>query len=213
MLKFRPIVTISFTIVLLAAAGMVFWFNRPSSVLDEYLAATPPPVPDDTFLGEQIIPPIPVPEFDLINYSGDRVSADHFKGRVVLLTFAYTSCPDVCPIMFGRFLELQKEFSEALGEEIELVFITVDPEVDTPEHLAAHVKAMGGRWYYLTESLDVMEQVWDVFNLHVEKEGNLVSHTNLAFLIDDQGLVRVQYLGLPPASAFQADIEKILNGE
>lgn len=213
MLKFQRRVTLILTVVVLSLVVVVYSLNRPRSVLDDYLQATAPPLPNDTFLGEQIIPPIPSPEFDLLNYNGERITIEDFKGSVVLLTFAYTSCPDVCPIMFGRFLELQQVYEKSLGSEIDLVFITVDPEVDTPEHLADHAKAMRSQWYFLTESLEVMQVVWDAFNLHVEKEGSLVSHTNLAFLIDENGLVRVQYVGLPPVSAFQADIDKLLIGE
>lgn len=212
MLKFRPAATLLITILLLAGIGFFFWVDKPSSTLQDYLAETPPPLPDDVFLGEQILPPLPVPDISLIDHTGERAALTDYKGKVVLLTFAYTSCPDVCPIMFGRFLDIQKQLGEAISTEVELVFISVDPEVDTPERLAAHVKAMGGSWHFLTEDLAVMEEVWGAFNLYVEKEDPIVNHTNLAFLIDRKGLLQVQYLGLPPASVLLADIQKILNG-
>lgn len=213
MLKFRSSVSLIFAFIAVTSVGAYYWVNKPAAptVLDEYLAETPPPSRSDVFVGEQVIPPIPLPEFDLIDYSGDRVDKAALKGRVVLLAFAYTSCPDTCPIIFGRFLEMQKELGEMVGSQVEFVFLTVDPEVDTPERLAAHVKAMGGKWYFLTEDLDVMQTAWENFGVYVEKENPIVNHTNLAYLIDAQGLIRVQYLGMPPASAFLADIQKILN--
>ncbi|MFQ5616400.1 MAG: SCO family protein, partial [Anaerolineales bacterium] len=135
MLKFRSGVGVVLTILLLAAVGLVFWFRQPSPQLtyDEYLEATAPPPPDDIFVGDELVPPVPVPEFDLINYSGDRVTNKDLEGKVILLSFAYTSCPDTCPVMFGRFLSIQRELANAIGEDIELVFLSVDPEVDTPE--------------------------------------------------------------------------------
>ena len=211
MIRISPKAGVLLTILILIIAGSLYWPKQPEgNVLDAYLEATAPPLPDNIFVGDQIIPPIPAPSFDLINYSGERVSLDDFSGKVLLLGFAYTSCPDTCPIIFGRFLALQNEISDLIGEDVELAFITVDPEVDTPERLSAHVNAMKGDWYYLTEEMPIMQEIWGSFNLFVEKEGPIVSHTNLTLLIDQQGLARVQYVGLPPESVFINDIQNLL---
>ena len=211
LVRITPKAGIVLTILILIAAGSLYWPKQDApNALEVYLEETAPPLPDNIFVGDEIIPPVPAPDFELINYTGERISLQDFSGKVVLLGFAYTSCPDTCPIMFGRYLGIQNEMSDDIGEDIELAFISVDPEVDTPERLSAHVRAMKGSWYYLTEELPVMEEVWDAFNLYVEKEGPIVSHTNLTLLIDQQGLVRVQYVGLPPESVFLNDIQKLL---
>jgi protein SCO1/2 len=111
--------------------------------------------------------------------------------------------------MFGRFLDLQKEFDNALDTDIQLIFVTVDPEVDTPERLKQYTETMGGQWLFLTEELDIMREIWDTFHVYVEKEGTLVGHSNLTYLIDELGLIQVRYSGLPPTSAFAADIRKL----
>jgi len=72
---------------------------------------------------------------------------------------------------------------------------------------------MDAIWYFLTEDLSVMQEVWASFRLFVEKEDPTVNHSNLSYLIDRQGLIRVQYTGMPPESAFLADINKLMNGE
>jgi protein SCO1/2 len=214
MLKFRSIVGITLSVLIVAGFGLVYWLNRPSSILEEMLEATPPPLPDTVFVGDELVPPVPVPEFDLINHSGIRVTNKDLEGKVVLLSFAYTSCPDTCPVMFGRFLNVQREFGDAIGDDIEMAFISVDPEVDTPERLKNHSEAMKSKWLFLTEEPEVMEEVWKAFRVYVEKEGGgLVSHTNLTYLIDQQGLVRVEYMGLPPDSVFVSDVQKVLAGE
>ncbi len=213
MLKFRSGVGVVLTILLLGAVGIAFWLRRPSqpSTYEELLSATAPPPPNDIFVGDELVPPVPVPEFDLINYSGDRVTNKDLEGKVVLLSFVYTTCPDTCPVMFGRFLGIQRDLASEMGEDIELVFISVDPEVDTPERLKKHAEAMNGEWFFLTEDLPVMKETWDAFKVFVEKEGPLVSHTNLTYLIDSKGLVRVEYIGLPPASVFLSDLQKVLS--
>lgn len=212
MLKFRSGVGVVFTILILAAVGVSFWLRRPASTLDKYLEATPPPLPDTVFVGEELVPPVPAPEFDLINYTGERITNDTLKGKLVLVSFAYTSCPDVCPMLFSRYMGVQKEFAEAIGQDVELVFISVDPEVDTPERLKSHVEVMRGKWFFLTEDLATMQDVWTGFRVRVEKEGALVGHSNLTYLIDEQGLIKVRYVGLPPASVFISDIQKLLKG-
>ncbi len=202
---------IGLTIIVLVLVGVIFWPKEPAkNALDLYLEEEAPPLPDNIFVGDEIIPPVPAPLFELINFDGEKINNDDFSGKVLLLSFAYTSCPDTCPVLFGRFLGIQDELSSLIGDEFEMAFITVDPEVDTPERLSAHVRAMRGEWFYLTEELSIVEDVWENFNLFVEKEGALVSHTNLTILIDQQGLARVQYIGLPPESIFINDIENLL---
>jgi protein SCO1/2 len=211
MLRLRSGVGVALTILILAGVGIFYWLSRPDpSVLDDALAATPPPIPDTVFVGDEIVPPIPAPEFDLINHTDERVTNEDLKGRIILLSFAYTSCPDTCPIMFGRFMSVIDEFEELVGEDLDLVFVSVDPEVDTPERLSLHTELMDGKWYFLTEELMVMEQVWDEYKIRVEKDGNLVGHSNLTYLLDDQGLIRVRYVGLPPESVFVADIQRLM---
>lgn len=161
-------------------------------------------------MGEPIMPPRPAPDFKLTDRSGKQVRMQDFRGKLVLLSFAYTSCPDICPALFARFLQVQKELEDHLDKDLVLVFIDVDPEVDTPERLDEHVKAMGGKWYYLTGPLPTMKEVWKAYRVHVEKKGALVSHTALTYLIDRNGLMRVRYLGVPPAKIFISDIEKML---
>lgn len=216
MLKLRPGVGAAITVLVLLAVGATLWLTKPSttsapSALEDALNATPPPVPDDAYVGEELIPPLPAPEFELLDQSGELISNEDLEGRVVLLSFAYTSCPDTCPVLFGRFLGIEEEFVGSIGEDVELVFMSVDPEVDTPERLKLHSEVMGGSWRFLTGELSLMEDVWYEYNIRVEKEGDLVGHSNLTYLMDEQGLIRVRYVGLPPESVFVSDIRKLLS--
>ncbi len=212
MLRFRPIVNTVLVVLFLMAVGAIFCLRRPAQ--PEHLDAvdlTPSPMPDDLFVGDEMVPPVPLAEFDLMNHTGERVSNADLHSKTTLLSFAYTSCPDTCPVMFGRFLGVQEEFGVAIGADVELVFITVDPEVDTPERLQRHAEALDGKWYFLTEELAAMQKVWEDFRVYVEKEGALVGHSNVTYLIDNLGLIRVRYSGLPPTSIFVADLQKLLD--
>ena len=162
------------------------------------------------FLGEQVIPPRLAPAFDLTDRSETRVQLQDFQGKWVLLSFAYTSCPDVCPIMFSHFLTVQEKLADHLENDLVLAFITVDPEADTPERLDKHVRSVGGKWHFLTGPLATMQEVWKGFRVRVEKEGVFVAHTSITYLIDRNGLIRVRFLGVPPAKVLIEDIEKVL---
>lgn len=165
---------------------------------------------EEAFLGERLVPAQSAPDFDLTDRSGARVKLEDFEGKVILLSFGYTGCPDVCPALFARFLEVQQEFAADLGKDLVLAFISVDPEADTPERLDEHVRAVGGEWYFLTGRLPVMQEVWKAYRVRVEKEGVLVAHTAVTYLIDRNGLIQVRYPGVPPARVFIADIERML---
>ncbi len=211
MLRFRLIVNSVLAILLLIAFGVVFWLRRPvqTSYLDT-VDVTPRTRTDDFFVGDELVPPVPLAEFDLVNHTGDRVSNADLLGKSTLLSFAYTSCPDTCQVMFGRFLGVQQEFGTGRTADVGLVFVTVDPEVDTPERLQQHTEAMGGKWYFLTEELAVMQKVWEDFHVIVEKEGALVGHSSTTYLIDDLGMIRIRYSGLPPTSVLLNDIRKFI---
>lgn len=211
MLRLRAIANTVLAILLLIALGVVFWIRRPAQ--PRYLGAvnlTSSPTPDDLFVAHEVVPPVPMAAFNLINYTGERVSSADLHGKTTLLSFAYTSCPDTCQVMFGRFLSVQQELGTDVGSDIELMLITVDPEQDTVERLQQHTEAMGGKWNFLTEELAVMQKVWEDFHVFVEKEGALVGHSNATYLIDEFGLIRVRYSGLPPSSVFLNDIRKLV---
>lgn len=198
-------------IFLVLLVGLALFSSRTQPARIELtLSATPEagsPGVLEAWVGELIVPPQPAAEFDLLDRSGARLTLQDLKGKLTLMSFAYTSCPDVCPILFSRFLAVQEAFADLIGKELVLVFMTVDPEVDTPERLNQMTEAMGGRWYFLTGEPAKMEQVWRDYRVYVKKEGLLVAHSNVTYLIDRNGLIRLRYGGIPPAEALISDIE------
>jgi protein SCO1/2 len=180
-------------------------------------AATEQPAASEVqsgFRGSEFSPPIPAADFDLIDHNGNPIHMSDFKGKLVLMSFAYTSCPDVCPILFGYFKEVQEAFAAQIGEDIVLLLVSVDPEVDTPERLAEHTAVIGGRWHFVTGDLDGMQKLWSDYQVRVEKEetGPFVGHSNITYLIDRDGLLRLRFPGATPGSVVAADIQMLLDG-
>src|SRR5579871_2278738 len=125
---FLPLV-VGVVVLLVATLVAVVWTEHPFAELGHAV--------DGTSLDDQ-----PAPDFHLTDASGQLVSMDQMRGKAVALTFIYTSCPDVCPIITSNF----KQAAELLGSDaahVSLMAITVDPETDTPGRIAQYSAAMG----------------------------------------------------------------------
>lgn len=163
------------------------------------------------FAGDEIVPPIPAPEFNLQDRDGKRLRLKDLRGRLVLVGFVYAGCPDICPRLARSFLTVQKEMNEVLGKDLELVLISVDPEGDTPERVNKWTEAFGGKWHYLIGSRRELEKVWDDYGMVVEKgKSGAVGHSVKTYLIDAQGLARIRYGGLGWEKAALEDIRRLL---
>ena len=113
------------------------------------------------FEGTSLDPPEPAPDFVLQDQFGDVVSLSDFKGSVVILTFLYTSCPDVCPLTTEA---LRRAYAE-LGPEaqgVELLAVSVDPKRDTVEAANAYSKErdMLDKWRFLVGTEEELAPVW-----------------------------------------------------
>jgi protein SCO1 len=160
----------------------------------------------------------PAPDFHLTDADGRVVSMDQMRGKAVALTFIYTSCPDVCPIITSNF----KQAADQLGADtshVSLMAITVDPETDTPGRIAQYSQAMGiqGQWEFLTGTRDQLAPVWAAYWVApipltqaqelatlgpstVQSDPNFQAlHTAPVFVIDRQG--RERWLLDPSVSA------------
>lgn len=148
--------------------------------------------------GRQVIQ-IPAPTFTLTDQDGQPFAFESWRGRAVGVTFGYTTCPDVCPLLAASFALIQGELPEAERTRTGLLFITADPEHDTPAILHEYGSRLGAdfaTWKFLTGALAEMGPVWRGFGVSVKKFGPArVDHTLLTTLTDQDGLRRVNYYG------------------
>jgi protein SCO1/2 len=150
---------------------------------------------------DQRLPTIgPAPDFALTSQDGKRVALADYRGKVVAVTFIYTSCMDTCPLLTAKMVEVQDELGPAFGAKIAFVSITVDPARDTPEVLKQYARKFGASlagWAFLTgDPADIreVEHRYGVFATS-DPDGN-VDHAFLTSLVDPRGILRVQYLGV-----------------
>jgi len=166
---------------------------------------------------EQRLPTIgAAPDFALTSQDGARVTLRNLRGKVVAVTFIYTSCRDVCPLLTEKMVEVQDELGADFGPEIAFVSITVDPENDTPEALRAYAEAHGADlagWSFLTGAPASVRDVAHRYGAAVvEASGGQVDHTLLTTLVDGHGAMRVQYLGYRfDPEEFRRDVLSLVN--
>ena len=169
------------------------------------------------FKGGQLDPPLPVPDFELMSTTGESFHLSDAAGRLTLVYFGYTFCPDVCPLTMADVKQALAEMDHP--EQVNVVFISVDPERDTPEVLARYLQAFGSDFIGLTDDFEKTLDVMGAFGAYAEKEdvpdsaaGYLVSHTSRLYLLDPQGEIILTYpFGFEPDD-LRADLEYLLEG-
>jgi len=140
--------------------------------------------------------------FALIDHTGKLRTDEDFRGKLLLIYFGYSYCPDVCPTDLQQ-IGLALEQLGAASEAVQPLFITLDPERDTPAHLTEYVKAFHPRLLGLTGTPDEIRKVATAYKTYYVKAGNAggadyaVDHTAFIYLIGRDG----GYRGfLPPST-------------
>lgn len=177
---------------IIMTGSLVFWLSATVT-----FAHFPGP-PKQGEVGRQRVH-LPVSDFTLVDQEGNPFRWRDLRGKIVVVTFIYTSCPDVCPLFTAKLAALQQALTTPLQEEVYFLSITTDPEVDTPAVLKAYAQRFEANldaWSFLTGSKVALQEVWKAFGVQVKKYGpGQVQHTELTTLIDGQGIRRVNYFG------------------
>jgi protein SCO1/2 len=172
----------------------------PALILMLALLTSPTLVDAHEAADEQRLPTIgAAPDFALTSQDGGEVRLESLRGKVVAVTFIYTSCPDVCPMLTDKMARVQDELGADFGSKVAFLSISVDPEHDTPAVLKEYAEALGANlagWSFLTGEPAAIREVAHRYGVAVGKAADgQVDHTLLTTLIDRQGVMRVQYLG------------------
>jgi protein SCO1/2 len=136
-------------------------------------------------------------DFALVDQDGRRVADEDFRGKVAVVYFGFATCPDVCPMALSRLSAALNELGEKKAERVAPIFITVDPERDTPEQLSEFL-AFDERMTGLTGSAAEIEAAKAAFKVYAQKQrledsalGYTVNHSSFFYLVDPKGQPRV----------------------
>ncbi len=156
--------------------------------------------------------------FTLIDQSAIPINLADFRGKVVLLSFGYTHCPDICPTTMFTMQRIHKLLGDD-GNKLQVLFITLDPERDTPERLAAYMDYFNPGFVGLGGTLDEIRKVAKQYGTRFEKEpvnaaGEYsIAHTGIIYLIDQQGRIRAFFKIAAGPKEIIPDVQRLLAGE
>ena len=155
--------------------------------------------------------------FALTDHNGKPRTLADFKGKVVVVFFGYTQCSDVCPTTLSELAGIKKALgSEA--ERLQVIFITLDPQRDTPELMAGFVPAFDSSFLGLWGEQAVIDKVAKDFKVFAQKvpskdsKSYTIDHTAGSYVFDDQGRIRLFVRHGQGGDGLQKDLQRLLAG-
>ena len=165
--------------------------------------------------GSEITSNVPAPAINLKSAVGSEFQMNALEGKVVLLFFGFTSCMDVCPTTLADFNRVKADLGEK-ADQMAFVFITVDPQRDTPEASQAYAAGFDPQFIGLSGSEAELEPVWQGYGVYrkiTESDGTAgyqVDHSSRVYLVDTTNRLRVTYPYGTPVEDLTADIRFLL---
>ena len=151
--------------------------------------------------------------FELTSHKGEKKTTKDFKGKVVAIFFGFASCPDICPT---TMVEL-KNIKSMLGEnsnQLEVLFISLDPERDTLELLGEFIPSFDSSFIGLTGTIENIEKITRQFKVYRKKvtqgDSYTIDHSSGIYLLDKDGEIRVRHSFGSEIKLIVEDIEKLI---
>jgi len=154
-------------------------------------------------------------DFALADPSGQVRSLADFKGKAVLVFFGFTQCPDVCPTTLAKLREVKQALGKD-GDRVQVIFITVDPERDTPELLKAYTAAFDPAFLGLRPTLEQLPVLAKSFKIFYQKVPGKapgtysMDHSAMSYVYDPQGRLRLAVAHNADVATIVADLKKLL---
>lgn len=165
------------------------------------------------------------PNFALTDHNGEKVRLSSFRGKVVIISWGYSNCPDICPLTLSMLRKVMGELGDK-SEKVQVLFITTDPERDTPQRLKSYVPYFHKSFIGLTGSQKDIKEVVKDYNAFFIRHSDVygrgqfdtwdsyqMTHTTTISLIDEKGKLILYYpYDKWSHKGLAGDIIKILSG-
>lgn len=168
------------------------------------------------FSGAVSYPPPVVQDFVLTDQHGDDFQMSKDSNDVSIIFFGYTVCPDVCPTTLADMIKAKRSLGTD-ADRVSFIWVTVDPERDTPSVLRQRIEVFDPEFIGLSGTRESLEEVWEDFGIVVERDdsqgsaaGYLVSHTANTYLVDRDMKNRIVFPFGTASGFIAADIGAIL---
>lgn len=153
-------------------------------------------------------------DFQLRDPDGKTRTMADFRGKVVMLFFGYTQCPDVCPTALARAVAVKKKLADD-ATKLQVIFVTVDPERDTPEIMKSYTTAFDPSFIGLSGDMEMTRKTADAFRVFYQKvptkSSYTMDHTAVTYLLDPKGEMRVAIKPDASADEIAHDVHFLLN--
>jgi cytochrome oxidase Cu insertion factor (SCO1/SenC/PrrC family) len=182
------------------------WTFRPSS---------PTISADSSYPNQKFDKNVPIGgPFQLVDQHGQTRTDDDFKGKIMVVYFGYSFCPDICPTGLYNISQALQEMG-AKAQEFQPIFITVDPERDTVQNLALYMENFNPQFIALTGTRDAVNKAIKEYRVYAQKakpNGTsteyLIDHSSVVYVMDRQGRFVTSF----NHQTEPAQIKEILNG-
>lgn len=177
----RPLIYLAGLLLLTLLVGVIIW-QRVMPAPAQY--------------GMVLQSPQRATDFALASSTGGTLRLSDFRGQYLLLNFGYTSCPDVCPLMLANLAQLEAELG-AQAENVQVLFVSVDPARDTPDRLTTYLSAFSPSFLGATGDEAELAAATTQFGVYYqrrqsgESENYFIDHTASVVVIDPEGYVRL----------------------
>ena len=178
--------------------------SLPDTAVARHPAQTTQPMPASMSLGDGSQPlregdQVPA-DLTLLDHTGTPIQMADFRGRAVILTFIYTSCPlpDYCPLMSKHFATLQPMLREKFGDQAHLLSISFDPDTDTPAVLRGYAASYTDRldtWTFATGDTSQVNRATSLFQVYTKPEAGEITHNLVTAVIRPDGTVQRLFRG------------------
>ncbi len=138
-------------------------------------------------------PPRQAPDFSLQGSDGRELKLSHYRGKVVVLGFGFTSCPDVCPTTLGTLAQTRRNLGAA-APNVQVIYVTVDPERDVAERMKKYLAGFDATFVGGTGTVRQLAAVRKDYGVSAEKktfgDTYTYAHSSFTYLIDRGGKIR-----------------------
>lgn len=156
-----------------------------------------------------------VGDFDLLDHHGAKRQLTDYQGKVVVLFFGYTHCPDVCPTAMADMAKMMKLLGSD-ANQVQVLFVTLDPERDSQQVLAKYVPSFDERFVGLYGNAQQTAEVAKIYKVFFEKKdvagksGYTIDHSAGAFVFDKAGKVRIYFRNGQKPNEMASDLKQLL---
>lgn len=163
-----------------------------------------------SFKGGAINPPFPAAEIKLTDHNGQPFTLSSQRGKVVLVYFGYTNCPDECPLTMAHVKEALQNLGDG-AKNVQVVMVTTDPARDTQQVLKDYMANFNPTFLGLTGTDEELKKVWSDYGVAVEQGGE--AHSTFLYVIDPAGNLRETFLPDSEPADISADVGLLLKGD